>query len=373
MRVANYIPTASFFVGGGERVPLEQTKYLHKLGVDISLITLEASKETDIFKDFKRDNPDIPIIYLEATPMIEDFEKAYLTHEFAHKIYHSLTRQAASAIDKGGFDITITHYAPGVFSVPNNVYQVLFLHGVPKEYQEINDIALNHADKLIAVSNSVKQGWIDMFNYNGEIEVIHNGIDTEKFKTTEKVDTDIDILYVGRLIEIKGVQNLIEAIAMYNSKGNKYLIKSVHIVGTGAYRENLEKLTESLNLKGVVSFDGYVEDSDLLDFYKKAKICVFPSYAREGVLTTLLEASSFGKAIITGDCCGMRDLVRDGYNGLLFRPQDSGDLCEKLSMLLRNKELRAKLGKSARTEIIKNWSWDDAASRLLNSIKKSYA
>jgi glycosyltransferase involved in cell wall biosynthesis len=372
MKIVNYIPTASFFVGGGERVPLEQTKYLKKLGVDISLMTLKTSKETDVFKTFKKENPDIPILYLEATHMIKGFANVELTHELTHEIYLSLTRQANAIISKNDFDVAITHYAPGAFSVPNNVHQVLFLHGVPKEYQKINDIALNHADQLVAVSNSVKQGWIDLFKYNGEIEVIHNGIDTEKFKITEEVELDIDILYVGRLIEIKGVRDLIKAIGITNKK-QKDLIKSAHIVGTGPYREELEKLTKSLNLDSIVHFDGYVEDSDLLDFYRRSKVCVFPSYAKEGVLTTLLEASSFGKAVITSNCCGMTDLVRDGFNGLLFKPQDSKKLSEKLLMVLQDKNLQKKLGKKAREEIVKNWSWESAAGRLLNSIKNSYA
>lgn len=372
MKIVNYIPTASFFVGGGERVPLEQTKYLNKLGVEISLMTLKTRKETDVFKSFKKENPWIPILYLERTPMIENFEEMELTHDLTHKIYLSLTRQATAAISEGGFDVAITHYAPGTFSVPSNVYQILFLHGVPKEYQEINDIALNHTDKLIAVSNSVKEGWMKLFKYNGNIEVIHNGINTEKFKITDKIEEDIDILYVGRLIEIKGVQNLIEAIALTNKK-NKDLIKSSHIVGTGPYRRELEKLVKSLDLESVVHFDGYVEDPNLLNFYKRSRICVFPSYAKEGVLTTLLEASSFGKTVITSNCCGMTDLIEDGFNGLLFKPQDSKDLSKKLLTVLQDNKLQEKLGRNAREEIVKNWSWESATSKLLNSIKKSYA
>jgi len=371
MKIVNYIPTASFFVGGGERVPLEQTKYLKKLGADISLMTLKTSKETDVFKTFKKENPEIPILYLEATLIIKDFANLELTHELTHKIYLSLTRQANAVISETAFDVAITHYAPGAFSVPDNVHQVLFLHGVPKEYQAINDIALNHANQLVAVSNSVKEGWVELFKYDGEIEVIHNGIDTKKFKITEKTETDIDLLYVGRLIEIKGVQNLIKSIALANKK-QENLIKSTHIVGTGPYREELEKLTKSLNLDSIVHFDGYVEDSDLLNFYKRSKVCVFPSYSKEGVLTTLLEASSFGKSVITSNCCGMTDLVRDGFNGLLFKPQDDKDLSEKLLMVLQNNDLQEELGKNARDEIVKNWSWENAASRLLNSIKNSY-
>lgn len=372
MKIVNYIPTASFFVGGGERVPLEQTKYLKGLGVDITLMTLKTTKETDVFKTFKEENPNIPVLYLEATPMIKEFADLELTHELTHEIYLSLTRQATAAISEGNFDVAITHYAPGAFSVPDNVHEVLFLHGVPREYQKINDIALNHADQLVAVSNSVKDGWVELFNHDGEIEVIHNGIDIEKFKISGESKQDIDILYVGRLIEIKGIQNLIEAIAITNEKSNNQ-IKNAHIVGTGPYRENLEELTKSLGLEKIVTFDGYVEDSDLLDLYKRSKLCVFPSYAKEGVLTTLLEASSFGKAVITSNCCGMTDLVKDGFNGLLFKPQDSSDLAEKLLKVTKDENLAKALGKNAREEIVKTWSWEAAAERLLNSIKDSYA
>jgi hypothetical protein len=57
----------------------------------------------------------------KRTPMIENFEEMELTHDLTHKIYLSLTRQATAAISEGGFDVAITHYAPGTFSVPSNV------------------------------------------------------------------------------------------------------------------------------------------------------------------------------------------------------------------------------------------------------------
>ncbi len=71
--------------------------------------------------------------------------------------------------------------------------------------------------------------------------------------------------------------------------------------------------------------------------------------------------------MITSNCCGMTDLVKDGFNGLLFKPQDSKDLSKKLLTVLQDNKLQEKLGRNAREEIVKNWSWESATNKLLTS------
>ena len=66
---------------------------------------------------------------------------------------------------------------------------------------------------------------------------------------------------------------------------------------------------------------GYIPNGELIGYYNKSKICVFHSFAREGVLTTMLEAASCGRPIITSNCCGMPDFLKHELNGLLVEPE----------------------------------------------------
>ncbi len=367
MKIAIYIPTASFFVGGGEVVPLMQAQYLKNLVDSVDLITLKTEKRTDIFNTFIKKNPEINIIYVDTPRNFEQFDRKEVTHKLGHEMYLALSRDLQDIFFKNKYDFVITHYAPAVFSIPANTYQVLLLHGVPKEAEQINQIAVNSADMLIAVSESVKEGWEKLFTINNEINVIHNGVDTRRFAPAN-IEQDIDILYVGRLIEIKGVQHLIKAIHLLSKKHKLNIL----IGGEGPYKEYLMSEVRNFGLEDAVKFGGYIPDDELLNVYQRSKVCIFPSYEKEGVLTTLLEASSCGKAVITSNCCGMIDLVKDNYNGLLFEPRNYKDLADKIEKVYLSSELRNFLGNNARNEVVKSWSWEKSASSLLDIINKNF-
>lgn len=370
MTICIYIPTASFFVGGGEIVPLNQAQYLSKRGHDVTVLVLKTNKETEFFKKLKKEASNVKVKYLHLNnDILGNIEQKDLTHKLGHQLYFALSRQVADIFTKNRFDAAITHYAPAAFSIPKSTKQFLYLHGVPSKKQPVNNTAVKTTDKLIAVSNSVARGWKEMFNIQKEIQIIHNGIDQNKFKPKPQKKKTIDIFYIGRLIKIKGVQHLLEAISYINKPEREKL--KVAIGGKGPYKNALEKIVNKYKLDNVVKFKGYISDSNLIDYYNKSKIVIFPSYAKEGVLTTLLEAASMENAIITANCCGMVEFINDKKNGLLFEPKNSKDLKNKIQLLLNDRNMRTRLGKAAREKIVKSWTWDHSVSKLENFIQTS--
>lgn len=363
-RIGIVIPTASFFVGGGEVVPLMQAKYLARAGFQVDLITIKPENYSDLYDRFKKENREINFIEIISPDSFPDFSTMQVNHEMGHYMYLALTREINHLCSQRLYTNVITHYAPAAFAIPKNTRQTLILHGVPHSFSAPNEIAANIADSLVAVSNSVKDGWEKMHSISKSINVIQNGIDVEYYKPEDTV-TDIDILYIGRLIEIKGVQYLIRALPTIVKEFPRLTVK---IGGDGEFKENLQSIVNELGLEDYVEFLGYVADSELLSYYHRSKICVFPSFAKEGVLTTLLEASSCGKPVITSNCCGMVDLVQDNFNGLLFEPRNSEELSHKILQLLSDKKLAKRLGRNATAEIRKHWSWEKSIDKFISTV-----
>lgn len=361
-----YIPTASFFSGGGEVVPLMQAKYLAKYHT-VTVLTVETHSPVSYFELFKKNNPSINFLELRATKYMQKLLSRNLDHEVGHEMYFSLTRDANQIFIENKFDTVICHYAPAIFAVPTFCKAVMILHGTAETVQTQNISALAVSDRLIADSKSIKEAWSSINHSPKEICVVHNGIDEQYFTPSQDVEQDIDIFYVGRHIEIKGIQHLIQAIKHFKNKTNRKL--NVVIGGKGPYTEFLKELTQKLNLDDDISFIGHVPDEKLLNYYQRAKICIFPSYAKEGVLTTLLEAASTGKAIITAKCCGMLDFIKDGKNGLFFEPKNPKDLADKIEKLLFDPVLRNHIGSQARDDILENWTWDKSIKKLLIGIE----
>jgi len=366
-KICVYIPTASFFVGGGEVVPLNQAKFLSMAGHEITIVVLEVKKETSYFKNFSEKNPQIKIHRINKMRSLGDINSIKIDHEFGHKLYFSLGREIAEYLKKNLFDIILTHYGPAALFIPKSQKQILYLHGIPSHYQTINEVAAKSANTLVAVSNSVAQGWRKMFKIKKPIHVIQNGINPKEFCPIKEKQEDIDVFYVGRLIKIKGIQYLIKAIALLKESGS---FKNLNVVigGTGPYHKKIASLIQKLDLSRDVHLVGYVDDEKLNSYYNRSKLVVLPSYAKEGVLTTLLEAASASRAVITSNCCGMIDFIKDNENGQLFEPKNENDLKDKIEYLLKNKQERKKLGKAARKTILSNWTWEKSIARLLDLI-----
>ena len=95
----------------------------------------------------------------------------------------------------------------------------------------------------------------------------------------------------------------------------------------------------------------------------ESHIAVLPSYYREGVPKSLIEANAIGRPIITTNSYGCKDTVDDGENGFLIPPKDEIALAEKLRLLINNKQLREQMGAKSRQKAEREFSIDTVIAR----------
>jgi glycosyltransferase involved in cell wall biosynthesis len=150
-----------------------------------------------------------------------------------------------------------------------------------------------------------------------------------------------EILFVGRLTREKGVYELLEAFAAVRSSRACRLT----VVGEGPEAEKLQGLASELGVAGDVEVTGYLPDGELIHAYERADIFVLPSHS-EGLPTVLLEAMSFGLAIVTTNIRGAADYLIEGENVLFVPPEMPDALAEALRRLLDDEGLRRMQGEN---------------------------
>jgi glycosyltransferase involved in cell wall biosynthesis len=149
------------------------------------------------------------------------------------------------------------------------------------------------------------------------------------------------VLFVGRLEEEKGVHILLQAMAMVIKR-----VTNVHmlIAGKGSYQPFLEQIVASLGIRSQVSFLGWLEDEHLQKAYKESWLLVLPSIVEDGFPTVLSEAGLMGRPVVASNIGGIRDIIRDGENGLLVHAGDAIALADAIVKVLRDQPLAEKMG-----------------------------
>ncbi len=364
MKIAIHSPRVSYYYGGAERYILNMSLALQKINKDISLITYNAPKKTKWFKEFQQKFKG-KIVLLDSNEINQKFNLfRYANKSSLWDLESKLFSKASKDYYKNNkFDLISIHYTTDCFGISKKSKVCLHLHGVPKKIRKKDSQALEIPFKIIAVSKYVLNKWSNAINKRGGVSVILNGINILKIKQLKKNN---DIIFFGRLIKIKGVDILIKSIKEIH---NHFKNIKIIIVGEGPEKNNLEKLARKLGLYKNIRFFGHVEDVKLHNLIKKSKICVFPSYAREGVMTTLLEAALFKSTILASDSCSNREFIRNKYNGIFFKPKNIKNLSKKIELLLSNQKLRNNLAKNCR-KTVEKWTWKNQAKKIFNVYKK---
>lgn len=189
-----------------------------------------------------------------------------------------------------------------------------------------------------------------------KVEIVYNSIDTNFFKPNPKVTRKDIVVYIGRLIEGKGVQDLIKAFKMINEQSFE-----LHIVGAGNYRNELEKIASDDKR---IFFLGEKNGDQIKKILNESKIFVNPSYS-EGFPTSVLEAGSMGTAVIATDVGGTREIINNNVNGFLISPHDAKTLREKLQTLMSDRYIADRFSSAIENDV-KQFDW----SRNCNKISK---
>ena len=166
-----------------------------------------------------------------------------------------------------------------------------------------------------------------------------------------KTDEVKRLIFVGRLVYAKGVQDLLVAFSRLERKNLKLMI-----VGGGSYKSALKNIVDKLEINKSVSFKGELDRIECLKLMSKSDIFINPSYS-EGLPTSVLEAGALGMPVIATDVGGTKDIINP-QTGILVSKKDICQLCNAINFMISNKKQRHKYQENITQFIKSNFDWD---------------
>jgi glycosyltransferase involved in cell wall biosynthesis len=211
------------------------------------------------------------------------------------------------------------------------------------------------ADRIVVTSQNDKK-YIAKYHVNpAKIVVIPNYVDTELFRPLDGIDkSPRRIIFVGRLDPQKNLSSLLDAV--------KGLDVELMIIGDGPLRTELSRKVKAEKISNI-KFLSIIPNERLPFELNKAELFVLPSLY-EGNPKALLEAMACGLPVIGTNVKGVKEIIKNGVNGLICET-DSKSIKRAILFLLNNQELNEKLSLNARYFIKKNYSLDNALKKEL--------
>lgn len=205
---------------------------------------------------------------------------------------------------------------------------------------------------------------------NGKVRCIYNGVDASLFPFRWPRSADPGpptILAVARLVEKKGLGDLVEAAAILRDQGLSF---RVEIVGTGPLLRTLRDRITQLRLERTVTLAGAQPQEFVRLAYQRAAIFALPCVItaegdRDGIPTALLEAMLSGLPVVSTFVSGIPELVQADRTGVLVAPGNPWILAHALGQLIADPRLRDRLAQAARTRVESEFTLDRSSGRLL--------
>jgi len=204
------------------------------------------------------------------------------------------------------------------------------------------------------------------------ISVIPCGVDLDLFRSVQKeiarghlgFDGERIILFVGRIVPLKGIEELLRAMTYLEDRQRLRLV----MVGGDEHChdevERLKTLSRSLQIRDSVTFHGLVEQEKLPYFYSAADLCVFPSYYESFGLVAL-ESLACGTPVVTTNVGGVEGVIRQGETGYVVPDNAPHRLAEKIALLLSVPKTEADVAGSIR-ESVTRFGWPNIAQAIVD-------
>lgn len=193
-------------------------------------------------------------------------------------------------------------------------------------------------DRYICPSQFMLDKMVEFGLSANKLVHIPNFVDGEKYPFSQSFGNYL--VYVGRLVEIKGVQTLLHAMGETRELGIE-----LFILGDGPQRQELEKLKETLNLDRV-HFLGHQDNHRLVDIVSHAMCTILPSEVYEICPMSILESMAMGTPVIGSSIGGIPEIIEDQVDGFLFKPGDVLSLADTIKGVVKDK-----LGLSAMRQV----------------------
>ena len=362
-------------VGGISRVVYDLSRTLLKDGHDVTVVTYREG-DAPYFEDDKGVK-----VYRVDNYMINPNNFI----DWIMQLNFNLISKATELISKGGpFDVIHAHdwlvaYAAKTLKDSFKIPIIATIHatesgrnsGIHDEVQRyINDtewMLTYEATEVIVNSNYMKNELQRLFGLPYEkINVVPNGVNLNLYNGVERdydfrrqyaADNEKIILYVGRLVYEKGIQNLIAAMPKVL---NGYHDSKLIIAGKGGMIDELRDEVRRLGIENKVYFTGYLKLNQVTKMYKCADVAVFPStYEPFGVVA--LEGMLSGTPVVVSDVGGLNEIVQHRENGMKSYAGNPNSIADSILELLYNPGLCAEVSRAAKAKVKAQYNWTKIA------------
>lgn len=322
-------------------------------GIDVTVVCKDTGRHSEIKA------MGLPVIDLPVNPtgmsLLEDLK----TYRFLSKLYkeykpdlvhhvglknilwgglaakHQKVHGVVNAVS--GLGVLFSGYKPSLLASA-----ILRVMAYSSNRPRVKAIFQNPEDQSLFIMKDVVQ--VDQCEF-----IKGSGVSMREYGFVPEPDEGkLRVIFTARMLKEKGVLTLIEAANLlrrdYANKVEFILCGGLSNNPNGVKKEELERLCDGHYIQWL----GY--RSDIKQLLESSHIMAFPSYYREGVPRSLIEACAVGRPIVTCDSIGCKDAVDDGVNGYLIRPRDAFALAEKLKKLFDSSSLRRLMGAKGRVK-----------------------
>lgn len=234
---------------------------------------------------------------------------------------------------------------------------------------------VNQADSIRANSTFTKKMLQDVMPVKVEVIPFGSTISVDKNKENSKNNQlkqseKKRILFVGRLIERKGLVYLIDAV----KEVVKHIDTNLDIVGSGPLVWELNHKIKLNGLEDIVRIHTHVGSEELKRYYQNCDVFILPAIIdqwgdTEGQGVVLLEALNFKKPVIASDVGGIIDIVKDGKTGVLIPEKDSQRLAEAVKKILTDRNLAKQLGEAGYHHAKDNFGWEKIIEKTIETYR----
>lgn len=309
---------------------------------------------------------------------------------YAETLFYNII-SAYKSSELGDADLVVAHDwlsfpAGGIVSA--TLRKPLVVHFHSTEYGRMNNPSsavceiekegIENSELIITVSQAMKDE-IKLHYGDNKIEVVYNGVDTEKYNPNNFKRDEIEkfkskftkdekiVLFIGRLTWVKGVDSLIRAMP----KIEKYCGKvKLVVVGKGEMENYLQNLAKDVGANCILRFE-FVSERERILHYLSSDVVVIPSrYEPFGIVCS--EAMACMKPVVVGakGTSGLREQVIHGKTGFHIDPDNPHDIAYYTSLILNDEKMREDMGKEGRKRVLELFTWDKCAEKTEKIYKR---
>lgn len=251
-----------------------------------------------------------------------------------HKYYHAVLQRC----NRGSFTASLLNCIE------------MYVHKALQIYER-------NVDLFISPSHFLKDKMLEFGFKPKRFEVVPNFIVLDGYEPNYEGDSYF--VHFGRLVRVKGLMTLMEAMSLLKSKKLQ-----LYIIGRGYMQPEMEAYCKERGMDNV-KFLGWKSGEELKELIRKSLFTIMPSEWYENYPLSLLESLAMGKPVVVSNIGGMPEMIVDGVDGLICKPGDPEDIAEKIDHLFANRHRLPEMGRAAREKMEREYTPERYYGRVM--------